>query len=106
MGVEGQDPEEQCSVCGTKFKNHGERMHTFTPEGEQLVIKQPSKKDKPQPQPKVTILPMPDLVLRKALFRNGLLTTRDIEEAERELTLGIQSQGQTPGVHADPATGG
>ena len=90
-------PDEVCVVCNTRFADHGERRHAFTAEGQPLVIEQPSKKQKEQaPQVKVVVAATPDLVLRQTLLRKGLITTEDLEEVERELTLGLPAATSNP----------
>lgn len=90
----GVTEEEKCQLCGTPRGSHGDRRHEFVGPDQDAgaVIKPPPKREKPaQNSPQVLVAPMPDLVLRHALVRAGVITSAQLEEAERELTLGNSS---------------
>jgi hypothetical protein len=103
-------PDLPCGLCGIVFNDHSGLVHPFVGPNQDpgAAVNPPNKRKKQETTtPRVIVAPMPDLVLRHALVKKGLLTPEDLEAAERELTLGISSSpGQTNGVFADPDTSG
>lgn len=100
-------PDLPCGLCGIIFNDHGGRVHPFVGPNQDpgSAVNPPNKKKKDQDttRPQLVVAPMPDLVLRHALVKKGLLTPEDLEAAERELTLGIPSSPiQGNGLFAEP----
>lgn len=104
---EGHDPrgDDRCQLCTQPRAMHDGSMirHEFVELGQDpgSAIKQPKKKDKPSTvTPQLVIMPQPDIVLRQALIKAGIITRTEVEAMERELTI-----SQTPRLFADPADG-
>lgn len=100
MGVEGQDPE-LCGLCSYPASQHSQMKHTFVGPDQDpgAAIKNPERKKSSQ-TPQITVIPAPDLVLRRTLVNLGLITEDDIIAAERELIYGAQATR----IHAEPDT--
>lgn len=101
--TEVNQEKPKCSACGNTEDDHPFK-HPFTLPGEQITIPEPpSKKKKEEPQARVMVAPMPDLVLRGLLLRLGIITSGQLEAVERELTLGFTAPpGPTDVLSTEP----
>lgn len=106
--TEVAEEKPKCSACGRAEDDHPFK-HPFALPGEQVTIPEPRKdKKKQEVTPRLVVAPMPDLVLRHALVKKGVITSEELEAAEHELTLGfIPPPGQTDDISAGfSASGG
>jgi hypothetical protein len=94
-----------CTVCDQTRENHKGLQHPFTAPGQPEWVP-PAKPERPKPGVKgdtrqVLVAPMPDLVLRHALVKAGILTSEQLGEAENDLRVGGGNTYQVPPHQAD-----
>jgi hypothetical protein len=113
MVAEGLDPTRRCKLCDTPFNEHGEKHHVFVEANQDpgsAVNPPPKKKDDSKGQSTLIVAPAPDLVLRTLLRRLGVISAFELEEVERELTLGTVGikppDSKTSGFFAEPPANG
>lgn len=99
------EDEVLCITCEQPKSMHGDGptqfKHPFTTPSQPEWVP-PKSKEKTKPNApagnrgQVLVAPMPDLVLRHALVKAGILTSQQLEEAEHDLRVGGGNAHQVP----------